>query len=104
MQLSLGWAEQIKNCAYFPQDGSKPRVDFDPVQRRKWITDVSESLAKFEQKGYQPIILCPSNIRILVRSAIEREMPGIIVLSELELYQAGKNIKIEVLDEISYEE
>ena len=104
MQLSLGWAEQIKNCAYFPQDGSKPRVDFDPVQRRKWINDVSESLAKFEQKGYQPIILCPSNIRILVRSAIEREMPGIIVLSELELYQAGKNIKIEVLDEISYEE
>ncbi|MCR5437726.1 MAG: flagellar biosynthesis protein FlhA [Treponema sp.] len=104
MQLSLGWAEQIKNCAYFPQDGSKPRVDFDPVQRRKWINDVSVSLAKFEQKGYQPIILCPSNIRILVRSAIEREMPGIIVLSELELYQAGKNIKIEVLDEISYEE
>ena len=104
MQLSMKWAEQIQNRAFYPQDGSKPLVQFDPVERRKWIESVSESLAKFEQKGYQPIILCPSGIRILVRSAIEHEMPGIIILSELELYQAGRNIKVEVLDEISYEE
>ncbi|MBR5645594.1 MAG: FHIPEP family type III secretion protein [Treponema sp.] len=104
MQLSMKWAEQIQNRAFYPQDGSKPLVKFDPVERRKWIESVSESLAKFEQKGYQPIILCPSGIRILVRSAIEHEMPGIIILSELELYQAGRNIKVEVLDEISYEE
>ena len=86
--------------AYYPQDGSKPYVAFDPVDRRRWITAVSNSLSKISQMGYLPIILCVSNVRQLVRSAIEREQPGVVVISDMEMYAAGNNIQVEIIDEI----
>ena len=82
-------------------DGSKPYVAFDPVDNRKWILSISAALSKMNQLGYMPIILCVSSIRQLVKAAIERDNPGVVVLSDMEAYSAGKNIDIEVLDEIS---
>ena len=51
-----------------------------------------------------PIILCVSNVRQLVRSAIEREQPGVVVLSDMEMYSAGSNISVEIIAEIEDEE
>ena len=104
MQLSQPLAEMIQNNALYPQDGSKPQVAFDPVDRRKWITCVSSAIARVRDKGYQPIILCPAVIRQLVKSATEREMPGIVVLSEMEIMAAGRNVSVEVIDKIEDEE
>jgi flagellar biosynthesis protein FlhA len=104
MRLSQGLSEMIQEHAYMPDDGSKPYVALDPVDRRKWITAVSGSLARVNEKGYQPIILCVSAIRQLVHSAIEREMPGVIVLSDMEMFTAGRAVSIEIVDEITSEE
>lgn len=104
MRLSQDFSQMIWDHAIFPKDGSKPAVALDPVDRRKWISAISNSYAKVTEKGYQPIILCVSNVRQLVHSAIEREMPGIVVLSDMEIYSAGRNVSIEIIDEISEED
>lgn len=104
MKLSQELSELIADHAYFPPDGSKPYVAFDPVDRRRWINAVSASLSKIDQMGYLPIILCVSNVRQLVRSALEREQPGVVVISDMEIYAAGSNVSIEIIDEITDQE
>ena len=104
MRLSQPLSEMVAQYAYNPPDGSKPYVSFDPVDRRKWITAISNSLARINQMGVMPIILCVSGIRQLVRSAIEREQPGVVVLSDMEIFEAGNNISVEIIDEIREDE
>ena len=104
MRLSQELTEFIADNAYYPEDGSKPYVAFGPVERRRWISAVSASLAKAAQMGYMPIILCVSNVRQLVRSAIEKEQPGVVVISDMEMYAAGSNIIPEIISEIADEE
>ncbi len=103
MRLSQELTELVSQFAYYPEDGSKPYVAFGPVERRRWISAVSSSLAKVSQMGYMPVILCVSNVRQLVRSALEREQPGVVVISDMEMYAAGQNIVPEIIDEIADE-
>ena len=100
IQLSEGFTSLLQTNAVFPPDGSKPQVALDPVDRRKWIGAVSACLARVTEKGYQPIILCTQAVRPLVKSSTEREMPGIVVLSDMEVMAAGRNVLIEVIDKI----
>ena len=104
MRLSQELSELVAERAVNPDDGSKPYVGFDPVDRRRWIKAVSASIAKANQLNYQPIIITVSAVRQLVRSAIEREMPGVVVLSDTEMYAAGSSISPEIICEISDEE
>ena len=101
MRLSQELSEFITQYAYYPEDGSKPYVAFGPAERRRWIKAVSDSLAKVNQLGYQPVIITVSNVRQLVRSTLEREMPGVAVISDMEMYKAGSSIQPEIIDEIS---
>lgn len=104
MRLSQELSELVAERAVNPEDGSKPYVGFDPVDRRRWLKAVSASIAKANQLNYQPIIITVSAVRQLVRSAIEREMPGVVVLSDTEMYAAGSSINPEIICEISDEE
>lgn len=104
MRLSQDLSELIQDHAFYPQDGSKPYVALDPVDRRKWISCVSDALAKVSKLGYMPIILCVSSVRQLVRAALEREQPGVVVISDMEIYAATSNISVEIVSEISEEE
>ena len=104
MRLSQELSELVAERAVNPEDGSKPYVGFDPVDRRRWLKAVSASIAKANQLNYQPIIITVSAVRQLVRSAIEREMPGVVVLSDTEMYAAGSSISPEIIREISDEE
>ena len=104
MRLSQELSELIAEHAYYPEDGSKPYVAFDPVDRRRWVSAVSASLAKVTKLGYQPVIITVSNVRQLVRSSLEREMPGIAVISDMEMYAAGSSVTPEIIDEINDDE
>ena len=54
------------------------------------------------ERNQQPIIICPSEVRILVKSATVNQMPGLVVLSYDELMACGNSVALEVLGEISY--
>lgn len=104
MRLSETFTQMIADHAHFPADGSKPIVAFDNVDYRSWMASVSDSFARVTNQGYQPIILCVSSVRQLVKSSLDREMPGIIVLSDMEILAAGRNIVTEIVDEIELKE
>lgn len=104
VNLSQGWSQKFLDYAQTPSDGSQPFVAFDPVDGRKWIEAVSKTITSVHAMGYQPIIMCPSIIRQLVRYSIEREMPGVVVISDREILAASNNIGLEVLGEITDED
>ena len=100
LNLSQEYAELLLAHQQIPADGSRPFVALDPVDGRKWIGDVSASFAAMQERGYQPIVLCPGEVRALVKSSTERELPGIVALSVNEVMAAQNSISIEVLGEI----
>ena len=104
VNLSQGWSQKFLDYAQTPSDGSQPFVAFDPVDGRKWIEAVSKTITSVHAMGYQPIIMCSSIIRQLVRYSIEREMPGVVVISDREILAASNNIGLEVLGEITDED
>ena len=53
-----------------------------------------------QERGLVPIILCPAEVRALVKSSTERELPGIVVLSINEIIAAENSVTIETLGEI----
>lgn len=101
MNLSNEWSETLLEHQVIPPDGSQPFVALDPVDGRKWISTVSAAFAAMNQNNYQPIIVCPSEVRLLVKSSTEREMPGLVVISVEEVMASGSTISFEVLGEIT---
>ncbi len=104
VNLSQEWSELLFNHAQYPEDGSGPVLALDPVDMRKWITAVSNTLKNVGAMGYMPIILCPGSIRMLVHNSIDIEMPGVVVLAAEEINAARGHVTVEVLGEIAYEE
>ena len=104
VNLSQGWSQKILDRAQYPQDGSKPFVAFVPVEGRAWIKAVSDTLQSVQSMGFMPIIMCSSVVRQLVHGSIEREMPGVVVISEKEILSAGNSIGLEILGEITGDE
>lgn len=100
MNLSQDYAELLINHQVLPADGSRPYVALDPVDGRKWISDVSAAFAAMQERGLVPIILCPAEVRALVKVSTERELPGIVVLSINEIIAADNSVSIETLGEI----
>ncbi|MBQ0051579.1 MAG: FHIPEP family type III secretion protein [Treponema sp.] len=101
LQLSQAASEKILQHSVTPPDGSKPFVAFDPVDGRKWITAVSSAITAVRERNYLPIILCAAEVRSLVQSSIDREMPGTVVLSINEVMTAGRNVNLEIIGEIN---
>ena len=104
VNLAQDWSQKFLECAQIPSDGSRPFAAFDPVDGRRWISACSSVLRNVEQMGYNPIIMCPSPIRGLVKNAVEREMPRTIIISDKEVLAAGTSIQLEVLGEISMQD
>ena len=102
LQISQATSEKILQHCVVPNDGGQPFLAFDPVDNRKWISSVSASIASVRERNYLPILLCGTpEIRQLVKNSIERETPGIPVLSLNEVVAAGNNVNLEILGEIN---
>lgn len=102
MTLSQEWNEKILEHQNLPSDGSMPMIALDPPDQRKWINAVSSAFASMQQNNYQPIIICPAEIRVLVKSGTMNQMPGLVVLSYDEILACGSSVSLEVLGEIAY--
>lgn len=101
LQLSQSASEMVLQHIFTPSDGSAPKLAFDPVDHRKWISAVSSSIAAVREKNYLPIILCDESVRLVVKSSIDFEMPGTVVISVNEVMAAGRNVNLEIIGEIN---
>ena len=82
------------------QPGQKPYVAFDPVDGRNYINAMSASIAAVRDRNFLPVVLCVDEVRQLVKSSTDREIPGLVVLSISEVMSAGGEIKVETLGDI----
>ncbi|MBR1721883.1 MAG: FHIPEP family type III secretion protein [Treponema sp.] len=102
LRVSQSASEKIMNHCVVPNDGGQPFVAFEPTDGRKWISAVSAAIASVRERNYLPILLCgTAEIRQLVHNSINREIPGIPVLSLNEVLAAGNNVDLEILGEIN---
>ncbi len=77
-----------------------PITTLDVPTHRSWIAAVSNAITTVQNSGYMPIIMCPEEARPLVKVSMDREMPGVVVLSVQEI---ANDIKVEPLGEIHVE-
>lgn len=101
LRLTQEASEKILQHQVIPADGGQPFVAFDPVDARNWISAVSTAIAQAKDRHYLPIILCPPDVRALVRNSFAREMQGTVVLSTNEVVAAESNITLEILGDIN---
>ena len=99
LTVSQSFLETLLESKADTVDG--PVSMLDPVTHRKWISAVSTAIATARNQGYSfPVILCPETVRSLVKNSIERELPGVVVLSSAEI---TNDIKLESLGGIDVE-
>ena len=77
-----------------------PIAALEPAVQRAWIRALTRTVSSVQQAGYMPIILCPEEARILIKSSTEREIPDLVVLSVPEI---ANDIKVEAIGEIKEE-
>ena len=65
--------------------------------QRAWIAALSGAIASVREKGFMPVIMCPSEARLLVKKSTEREIPNLVVISVSEI---ATDIHVEMLGEI----
>jgi flagellar biosynthesis protein FlhA len=103
MSLSQDLSQMLLDHAVRMQDGSEPYAALDPVDSRRWDAVMHNAYNGMRGRGVLPIVMSASVVRRLVWNSSEREMPDIIVISDREIVAAGKDIKVEVLGEITEE-
>jgi flagellar biosynthesis protein FlhA len=59
----------------------------EPSLHKAWISALSRSVVAVKGQGYLPVILCSEAARYLVKTALERELPEVAVLSVPEIAQ-----------------
>jgi flagellar biosynthesis protein FlhA len=74
-----------------------PIAALDPALQREWIAALSGTIASIREKGFMPVIMSPSETRLLVKKSAEREIPNLVVISVSEI---ATDIHVEMLGEI----
>ena len=59
----------------------------EPALHNAWIRTLGKSVRAVHDQGFFPVILCSYQARYLVKSALERELPEVAVLSVAEIAQ-----------------
>jgi flagellar biosynthesis protein FlhA len=59
----------------------------EPALHSAWIKTLGKSVRAVHDQGYFPVILCSYQARYLVKTALERELPEVAVLSVAEIVQ-----------------
>ncbi|AEE16569.1 flagellar biosynthesis protein FlhA [Treponema brennaborense] len=95
MTVDQGFLQKVLDSRVDTVNG--PVAMLDPVSQRDWISALSSAIASIRNLGYAPVLLCPESARVLVKSSIDREMPGVVVLSSAEI---TNDVKLESLGEV----
>lgn len=83
------------------QMGGHPILAMTPSDYDNFIEKVTGMIASLKEKSIMPVILCPGDVRAIVRYAITDRCPGVSVIATSELLAAGREIKAEVIGEIN---
>jgi flagellar biosynthesis protein FlhA len=87
--LTLDPALEQKIVESKAQDGSSGEIfaALEPSLHSAWIRTLGKSVRAVSDQGYYPVILCSFQARYLVKTALNRELPEVAVISVAEIAQ-----------------
>ena len=84
--LTLDQGLEQKMLASKTPDGSGDiYAALEPSLHSAWIRSLGKSVRLMHEQGFYPVILCSPQTRYLVKTALERELPEVAVLSVAEI-------------------
>ena len=105
IKVSQSVSEKIAESAYYPDSKiDLPYCAFDPPLRKKFLTAAGAALARMTDMYHQPILLCASSVRLLLAGALHYVMPGVRVISDLELCALKEKYHIKIEGEVTFVE
>ncbi len=70
----------------------------DPETYKRWIAAIMNKVREVRNQGYFPIVLTSESARALVKNSTKRDIPDLVVLSNLEIIP---DIQVEGIGEVS---
>ena len=105
IRLSNRFMELLADHIYYPSEKNKaPYFEFQPNERRMFLEKISEGLTLFNEKVYYPVFIIISTLRLAFVESLRREMPGVAVISDLEMFNLDNNFELKVEKEIDLDD
>ena len=90
---------------YLPQEKNEiPYFSFQPKDRRLFIEKICDGLSTMNKKGLYPLFLIESPLRLALFESLRREMPGVRVISDREIFFLDNKLSLEIEAEIKLDE
>ena len=96
-------SEKLLEFAYYPDTKvDLPYCAFDPPTRRKFLKGTTTAISLMKEKHYKPVLVCVSTIRLLLYEAIHREMPEVLIVSDMELLACKQAFSLILEGELNF--
>lgn len=103
-KLSEGLNDLLSDNVYYPESKIEPPcISLEPEIRKIVYAKISESIKNVSDKGYQPVILCSCSLRLPMATFLHYSMPGVAVISDMEIMAFKWNFEIKLEGEVTLE-
>jgi len=105
IKVSPSVNEFIEDHAYYPDSRVEiPYCTMDEPSSRKFTNAYNVIIQLIQKKNFHPVLGCASSARILLAQSLHHNMPGVRVISDLELYTLKDAYPIKVEGDFSFDE
>lgn len=105
IKVSPSVNEFIENHAYYPDSRVEiPYCTMDELSSKKFTKAFNEAMLLIQKKNLHPVLVCASSARILLAQSLHHNMPGVRVISDLELYTLKDAYPIKEEGELSFDD
>lgn len=105
IKVSKNVSDFIEEHAYYPNSRVEiPYCTMDKVSSKKFSNAVSASMQLIIKKNLRPILACVSSARLLLAQSLHLNMPGVRVISDMELLALKNVYPIKVEGDLSFDD
>ena len=104
-EISKSVSENLVEHLYFPESKvENAYLALDPIDRKKLFDGISRSCSWFIVHNLPPVFACVSQLRPYLANYLHGDMPGVHVISDLELYAAKKLVTVTAEGEVEFDD
>lgn len=98
-------SENLIDHIYYPESKiERPYLALDPADSKKLMNEGSRICSWFGEHGFDPVVVCVSQLRPVLADYLHEEKPGVHVISDLELYAAKNLITVNLEGEVTFDD
>lgn len=101
-RISKGITQLLLANVYYPPSKTEiPHCVLELKDEISFFDSISKPLARLIERNLTPVLVCKSNVRHLLAYILHRVMPGVLVISDVEMYALRNDITITVEGEVT---